>query len=190
MVAMNADDLRSLLDEVGLNQVDFAHLVDVTPRAVSLWVTGQREIPGPAVSYLRLLASLPEAMRALELSRLKEGQTMPEGMYSVAYAGVAGTGQAVLVVNNGVVFGYDVAGGRYDGTYAPSHVPGHVDLRLRVTVPPGTWLVQGVPAQPMEYAFDINCTVKARSDSTVEIRTPVAPTPVRANIKFLRDVPR
>ncbi|MEE3626260.1 hypothetical protein UCD39_20130 [Nitrospirillum sp. BR 11752] len=187
---MNADDLRSLLGEVGLSQVDFAHLIDVTPRAVNLWATGQREIPGPAASYLRLLNSLPENMRMLELSRLKEGHEMaPEGMYGVAFAGIAGTGQGVLVVNNGVAYGYDVGGGKYDGTYTSSKSPGYFDLRLRVTVPPGTSLVQGAPIQPMEYAFDINCSLKARAETIVDVLTPVAPTPVRAHIQFLRDVP-
>lgn len=113
----------------------------------------------------------------------------PEGMYGVAFAGVDGTGQGVLVVNNGLAYGYDVGGGKYDGSYTPSKSPGHIDLRLRVTVPPGTSLVQGVPPQPMEYSFDITCTLKARADTFIQVPTPVAPTPVQAHIQFLRDIP-
>ena len=58
---MFGSDLRSYLEEFGLSQADLARLVSVTPRAVSLWMKGDREVPGAVEAYVRLLATLPMA---------------------------------------------------------------------------------------------------------------------------------
>jgi predicted transcriptional regulator len=63
-------DLKTILNEVGLSQTDFARLVGVTPRAVTLWMVGDRNIPGPVEAYARLLHSVPLSVRQVELQRL------------------------------------------------------------------------------------------------------------------------
>jgi DNA-binding transcriptional regulator YiaG len=56
---MNAAELRSILSALGLSQVDLARLILISPRAVNLWATGERVVPGPVAAYLRLILSLP-----------------------------------------------------------------------------------------------------------------------------------
>ena len=45
---MNSGELKLILAEFDLSQSDFSKLVDVTPRAVTLWISGTRAVPGPA----------------------------------------------------------------------------------------------------------------------------------------------
>jgi len=186
-MVMNATDLREAIGALNITQAELARLVDVTPRAISLWLAGEREIAGPVASYLRLLLSLPSALQAKELAKLKsEDPKMYEGMYGVIFQGATGTGIAALVLSRGLIFGSDGAV-KYDGTYKPSERTGYADLNLHLLVPPGVPLVQGVPAQPMVYGFDLNCSIAARGNTQLNIQTPFGQ--VQAAINFLRDIP-
>ncbi len=60
---MNSNDLKSILGELELSQADFARLVGVTSRAVTLWIADERAIPGSVEGYLRLLQLLPPNLR-------------------------------------------------------------------------------------------------------------------------------
>ena len=105
---MVIDDLKIVLGEIGISQADFARLVGVTPRAVSLWMVGDRNIPGPVEAYARLLAAVPPSARQAELNRLKERKTpMRDGMYEVRYQSAGGQGAGTLILDNGRVFGAD-----------------------------------------------------------------------------------
>lgn len=84
---------------------------------------------------------------------------MHEGFYSVQYGGAAGTGFGMMVLDTGHVIGADPTGGTYDGTYRFNPTTNFIDLEITVTVPPGVWLVQGVPGQPQQYTFDIKTSV-------------------------------
>jgi DNA-binding transcriptional regulator YiaG len=68
---MKREDLKALLLEVGLSQADFARLIGVTSRAVTLWMNDERAIPGPAEAYARVFRLLPPNIRQTELARLK-----------------------------------------------------------------------------------------------------------------------
>ncbi|MFA6020583.1 MAG: helix-turn-helix transcriptional regulator [Rhodospirillales bacterium] len=186
---MNASDLRNALLELGLGQAQFARLIEVTPRAVSLWLAGEREIPGPVEAYLNLLSSLPKALFVKELARLKQEDTvMSDGMYGVEFIGNTGSGVAVLVFSGGTVFGADSGKVQYDGTYQPSPTNiEKVDVHLHLTVPPNTQLVQGVPPQPMAYGFDIDCSLAPRGGSELNVPTPFGI--VKARVTFLRPLP-
>ena len=59
---MQVADFKTALQDLGLSQADFARLVGVTSRAVALWTAGERSIPGPIESYLRLLQSAPTSV--------------------------------------------------------------------------------------------------------------------------------
>lgn len=52
-------NLRDALYDHGLSQVEFARMVGVTPRAVAMWLAGQRKVPGPVKAYLRLFGAVP-----------------------------------------------------------------------------------------------------------------------------------
>src|ERR1700730_16802049 len=105
---MTRIELKRFLDEIGVNQVQLARLLDVTPRGVNLWMTGQRSVPGPAAAYVRLLASVPVGVRQVELAKINdEVKTMKDGMYLIDYAGGAGTGHGTLVFEGGTIYGAD-----------------------------------------------------------------------------------
>jgi DNA-binding transcriptional regulator YiaG len=185
---METTELKQIIDNLGLSQTDLANLVGVTPRAVNMWLSQEREVAGPVVAYLRLLSSLPRTFQTKELARIREEDPkMYEGMYKFAFQGAAGNGLGVLVLSRGKVFGSD-GGVQYDGTYEPNDSrPGHVDVRLHLTVPPGVPLVQGVPPQPVAYNFDLGCSFPARGSAPIALQTPFGP--VNVQVEFIRQVP-
>ena len=185
--AMDAGAFAKAVVSMGLSKSDVARLLGVTVRAVDFWSSGSREIPGPVAAYLRLLGSLPPAIRAQELARLKENPMKVDGMYVVEFVGREGQGLAILTLMDGVVFGHD-GGVVYDGTYAPSKRPDHVDLTLRLTVPAGVSLVTGIPEQPADYWFDLQTTILARGTSQkLSVKTPYGL--VVCDVRFLRALP-
>ena len=185
---MNTENLKQAMIALGLSKSELARLLGVTLRAVSMWDSGDREIPGPAVAYLRLLQSIPKALQAKEFAQLSKGNPMLyDGMYLVKYTGRDGEGATVLVFIDGIVFGHD-GGVQYDGAYAPSpNESGSMDLQLCLTVPPGVALVQGVPAQPAEYRFEIRIRLPARANAPINVQTPYGP--VVGQLSFLRPLP-
>lgn len=110
---------------------------------------------------------------------------MHEGMYLFTFAGTSGQGLGVMVLQSGIAYGTD-GGIRYDGTYVP-HLSGEAVVSLKLSVPPGTALVQGVPAQPMEYSFDLTLTIKLGGITPLKIQTPFGP--VNATVSYLRPLP-
>src|ERR1700751_761213 len=122
---MTGNDLKAILIELGISQADFARLIGVTPRAVTLWMADERAIPGPADAYLRLLGLLPPNLRQVELSRLKQkGTGMRDGMFGITFQGQQGAGMGVLIFDNGRVYGTDTEGVRYDGEYIFNELSG------------------------------------------------------------------
>ena len=112
---------------------------------------------------------------------------MYDGMYLVEYLGQTGAGKAILVFMDGIVFGHDT-GVIYDGRYEPcSDDPRHMNVALRLTVPKGIALVQGVPPQPAEYNFEIHTRIPAQQGAPITVETPYGPVAIR--IAFLRDIP-
>lgn len=187
---MNATDLRTLLTELGIGSTAFAQLVGVTSRAVSLWLAGEREVPGPIAAYLNLFASLPKALQAKELARLtQEGTDMYEGMYGVELHGLHGQGLAAIVLMNGRIFGCDNGGIRYDGTYQPGQQLGSIDAHVRVEIPAGTTVVQTGRPIPTNYGFDLQFTFLAKGTTPLRVQTPLSAQPVAARISFLRPLP-
>jgi len=65
-------DLREMFERIGITQVEASKLLGVTSRAVHWWVTDRRKVPGPVKAYLRLLISLPDNLKAVELYRLRQ----------------------------------------------------------------------------------------------------------------------
>jgi DNA-binding transcriptional regulator YiaG len=55
--AMTAEEFRAALDGLGLSQIAAAEALDVDPRSVRRWATGERSIPGPVRVALRLMAA-------------------------------------------------------------------------------------------------------------------------------------
>ena len=185
-------ELKAALEALQLPQNQLAALLGVTTRAVGMWVNGERDIPGPVSAYLNLLLSLPKALCVKELTRPREEREMLEGMYRLDFSGHAGFGVAALVIKDGTVFGSDVAGVLYDGTYEPTGTPGEVTIALTLTVPAGVALVQGVVADHRGFTFQVGSQrINLLKPSEFTVATPVnGPRGVvRARISKLRNLP-
>lgn len=183
------DELRAFLTELNLTQVDFARLVEVTPRAVTLWLSGERAIPGPAVAYVRVFKLLPLNFRQVELSRLKErGTGMRDGMFGITFQGQQGAGMGVLVFDAGKVYGTDTQGVRYDGEYVFNEKIGKADVKLKVTFPPNVVAVFGI-SNPYEWAFDVTTSFDPRvSSGQLAVKTSIG-KPLNAQFVYLRALP-
>jgi hypothetical protein len=112
-----------------------------------------------------------------------------EGFYAVTFGGAAGGGFGMVVLDTNLIVGADVTGVLYDGTYEYNARTDRLDVHIVVTVPPGVWLVQGVPSAPKEYKFPIEASLPR--DLGAEMPTDVS-TPfgsVKAIFKKVRNFP-
>ena len=186
---MIESDLRQILSDVGITQADFARLIGVTPRAVALWMSGERAIPGPAESYARLLQSLPANLRQVELARLKNRRNdMRDGMYSVQFESISRAGQGIVILDTGRAYGADTVGCKFDGEYIFNEVTGLADLDLKITYPPNVASVFGTQ-HPYEWSIELKTSLNPRVDAgTLQITTPLGPD-LKATYKFLRTLP-
>lgn len=186
---MTAADLRSFLLEARLSQAEFAKLVDVTPRAISMWLSDERKIPGPVDAYARVFRGLTVGTRQAEVRRLKEIKaTMRDGMYAVLYHSGTQGGYATVILDNGRAYGADPAGGKYDGHYDYDDATNLAKVQLKVTFPPHVPAVFA-PAQPFEWSVDITGDLDPRLDrGFVAFTTALGPT-IQAQYQFLRELP-
>lgn len=185
---MDKIELRNSLSKLNLSQADFAKLLDVTPRGVSLWLSGERSVPGPAEAYLNLFASLSPEQRANEMRKLSsEGRKMKDGLYSLEFQGAQGSGLGVLIFDSGRVFGSDAGFGKYDGSYVMNPETGLADISLRVEMPANQPSVLG-PPQPFSWNVDVSATI----DPTKDVGEIVARTNLGnavARYQFMRGLP-
>ena len=186
---MSPDELRFALATLGISQADFARLIKVTPRAISLWLGKEREIPGAVEAYVRLLGSLPIGQRQAELTRMNLGvKTMKDGMYKIDYAGNTGSGYATLIFESGRIYGADVARGQYDGHYEANPNTGLVDISVRVLMPANTPSVIGV-VQPFDWMLDVKASMNpARDSDDIQVANNLG-APLAARYEFLRALP-
>jgi transcriptional regulator with XRE-family HTH domain len=143
--------LKRVLDRLGLKQTDFARLLDVSPRTVSLWATGEVTIPGPVRAYLRMLQFADESRRTLEFARLAaQSPCVHDGLYSLRYrpqghplaSGVEGDGIALLKA--GRIVGSDTGGGKFEGSYRFDSTRQTFHFRVWLRVPPQGQLMTGL----------------------------------------------
>jgi len=186
---MDREQLRSALSDIEINQAELATLVGVTPRAVSLWMTGGRSVPGPVEAYVNLMKMLPIEIRQAEISRLEKGvRTMKEGMYLVEFAGRAGEGACALIFDGGRIYGADTAAAKYDGTYVFNDSTGLVEVSIRVEMPANVESVIGFN-QPFDWILEVTTTMDPDWDQKdIEVQTNLG-QPIRATYRFLRTIP-
>lgn len=187
-VPMNKNELKNALSDLGLSPAVLAKLLDVTPRAVALWLNGDRTIPGPAEAYLKLFASLPQDQQAREINEAKQEKiTMKDGMYAVEFEGSNGQGMGVLIFDNGKVFGSDIGMGKYDGSYVMNNDTKRAEIKLRVEMPAGSESVLG-PAQPFSWNVDVLTSMDPAKDTDlITVHTNMGQA--RAKYTFMRSLP-
>lgn len=142
--------LKRVLDRLGLKQTDFARLLDVSPRTVSLWATGDVTLPGPVKAYLRMLQFADDSRRTLEFARLAaKTPAVQEGVYSLRYGptGAAAKpgddGDGVALLKSGRIVGSDAGGGKFEGCYQFDTARQTFHFRVWLRVPPEGQLMAG-----------------------------------------------
>lgn len=185
---MEKNELKNAMSVLGLTPIILGRLIDVTPRAIALWLNGERSIPGPVEAYLKLFAFLPAEMRQQEMLKAQEEtNTMRDGLYSIEFSGRNGFGYGVLVFDNGRVYGSDVGLGQYDGVYKMNPLTGEADIRLRVQMPAGSESILG-PAQPFAWGVDVDASMDPRiANGEIFVRTSMGEA--KANYRFMRSLP-
>lgn len=185
--------LKDALERLGLKQTELARLLDVNPRTVSLWATGESALPGPVLAYLRVLQMLPAEALADELRRVKgRSKMMDEGIYGLEYRaefmGEAETGSALAALRNGKILGSDRWGGVFVGSYDYDPVSERNSVHLRLSVPPEGRLITGFSAGPEGAAIDIVGSFERAAPLTKAVAE-VAGHPVEVTMKYLGPLP-
>ena len=189
MFSVTAGELRQFLSEVEITQAEFARLIAVTSRAVSLWLSGERPIPGPVEAYLRLLGKAPPSLSQTEFNLLKQkGAAMRDGMFGIKFQGNESSGVGLLIFDNGRVYGTDEAGVRYDGGYVLNEKTGLADVSIRVTFPKNVRSVFGI-SNPYEWTIDVTTSLNTGQDSgALSVKTSLG-NMIHAQYFFLRSLP-
>lgn len=187
------DSLKRILERIGLKQTELARLLDVSPRTVSLWATGEVNLPGPVAAYLRLLQAAGPDLVATEMSRLTGRPRMfDEGLYALAYQGHDGTppqgGDALAVLRAGRIIGSDRWGGMFEGSYRydPKHETNHFHVRMQV--PPHGELVTGFTGGPDGATVDF-VAVLDRATPVASATIEIEGQPVDLKLTYLGPLP-
>lgn len=113
---------------------------------------------------------------------------MRDGMYGISFRGQQGSGQAVLVVDSGCVYGADSGGARYDGTYMFRDDSNSVDIAMKVTFPAHGVSVFGI-SNPYEWAIDVTTNLSTtQSTGHLKVKTSLGSS-ISAQFEYLRPLP-
>ena len=188
-----SQSLKDILDRLGLKQAELARLLDVSPRTVSLWATGNTTLPGPVAAYLRVLQAAGPEVLAAELRALT-GRTkmLDEGLYGLVYRGEDGGlpdgGNALAVLRNGKIFGSDRDGGVFTGSYEFDPVNELNKVHVRMQIPPDGRLVTGYAAGPEGATLDIAGAFE-RAAPVASISVEAAGRPIEVQLTYLGPLP-
>jgi hypothetical protein len=108
------------------------------------------------------------------------------GIYAAYLTGSAGQGFAMLVFRGGTIVGVDAAGVKYDGTYIDTG--NAFSVRLKVSLPPNTLLVQGVTTGAQGDESELEFLMPADFLSQAFLRINAKHGPVNAKLVKLRDL--
>jgi hypothetical protein len=184
---MEQNQLRKTITALGLSPQVVAALLNVTPRAVSLWLNGDRSVPGPVEAYLNLFARLnPESQKA-EIARVSlETRPMQDGMYIIEFAGPDGAGAGTLTLENGRVYGFDESRCTYDGTYTYDPTLGVVKVNVEVKMLAGVKSVLGY-VQPFDWTLKVSTSFGQDLSKPIVVNTDLGA--ITAKITFVRSLP-
>jgi len=122
-------------------------------------------------------------------NNLREGKVaMESSVLNINYIGRQGFGSACVVFLNGEIFGTDVAGAEYTGSYKEEN--GKIVGEVHLNVPAGVALVTGAPVSSTPYIVPIPFSMpSAMHEGQVAMITVQLPTgPVNANVKKVKDL--
>ncbi len=186
-------NLKGTLLKLGLRQSELALLLDVSPRTVSQWSTGDVTLPGPVAAYLRVLQCLSASQQAEEFARI-EGRTkmLDEGIYGLSYRSgeccEPAADSALAVLRAGKVLGSDRWGGVFSGSYEFDNKREINTLHVRLRIPADGELVTGFTAGPEGATVDI-VGAFARAAPMTTATVDVAGQPVEVQLRYLGPLP-
>jgi hypothetical protein len=187
---MKSAELREFLQQHALSQDEFARMVGASLRSVSSWVSeGGSDVPGPVEAYTRLFIQLPEYGRQVEILQARgQGGIMRDGVFFINYSSLGVPGWCTLTLDGGAAYGFDVAGGMYDGTYTFDATRGVANVELQVTIPPRVAVVWG-PAKPYGWSFAVNAALNPNVDEgQLRLANALGPD-VEVSYRFVRSLP-
>jgi hypothetical protein len=109
-----------------------------------------------------------------------------DGFYAAYLTGGAGQGFVMFVFRRGTIVGIDVAGAKYDGIY--SEAANGFLVKLKVSLPPNTLLVQGVSTGPQGDNSELDFQLPSDFLSQPFIRVNAKHGPVNVKIVKLREL--
>lgn len=191
-IALAEQGLKQILDRQGLRQADLARLLDVSPRMVSFWATGDTALPGPVADYLRVVRSRTDCLQLELMQPGGRDKMLSEGIYGFTYKGehmgVLDGDSALAVLRNGKILGSDRAGGLFMGSYEYDHVRALNVVHVRMQVPPEGELVTGFAAGPDGAVIDIAGSFE-RAEPNSKTVVEVAGRPVEITLSYLGPLP-
>ncbi|TIX89157.1 hypothetical protein [Rhizobium sp. P44RR-XXIV] len=109
-----------------------------------------------------------------------------DGFYAGYMTAAGGSGVALFILKEGALIGVDLGGVQFDGAYDLKS-DGSYGGKVKVTVPPGVTIIQGITAPPtgMAYEVDLKLSATFLTDPYFEIVTPIGK--VNARLQKLRD---
>jgi transcriptional regulator with XRE-family HTH domain len=190
---MTRPNLKNTLERLGLRQAEFARLLDVSPRTVSVWATGDTAIPGPVTAYLGLLQNSAPGVVRSELRRLEGRPLMlDEGIYGLKYTsgvnGDAESGNGLAVLRNGKILGSDRLGGVFGGSYEYDPVTKVNRVHVRLEMPPGGTLVTGFSSGPEGATIDVVASI-GRAAPVSSAVVEVGGQPLEIELTYLGPLP-
>jgi len=190
---MTSTTLKDTLNRLGLKQAELAQLLGVSSRTVSLWATGEQALPEPVAGYLRLLERASGDTRETEFRRLAErASRFDEGIYRVSYRGTARGEQesdtAVAVMRSGRIVGADRHGAVFRGSYDFNPALGTNNVHLRLEIPSGAMLVNGISGGTKGMVIDITAGFK-RATPTAKTVVNVAGAPIEIELAYIGPLP-
>lgn len=112
---------------------------------------------------------------------------MRNGLYLITFQAIAGSGEGVLIVEDGLVYGSDSGGGKYDGTCDIDPATGLARLRLHCEMPANQPSVLG-PIHPFPWAVNIEAFLDPRTDQgSVSVVTNIGRA--EAQFRYMRSLP-
>lgn len=188
---MAQNDLKPILEKLGLRQGELAQLLNVSIRTVSLWAKGGQTLPGAVAGYLRLLAAADETVRRAELERLEDsGKRLQDGLYRIGYRATTEyeCDRALAVLRNGQILGADCLGGAFSGRYRFDRRRGLNIVEISLEVPPDGLLISGNIAGPKGARIEVTCNI-ARADPVSRTTIDVAGQTISIELSFLGPLP-